>query len=142
LNGIATFQSGLPIALSATVVGGGNRPNVVSGVSDKAPQQSINEWFNTAAFTAPAPYTYGNVSRTLADVSSDGTVNLDFSAFKNFTVHEKYKFQFRAEAFNLTNTVTFSTPGTTYGAPTFGVVTATAFSPAARVIQLGLKMQF
>jgi len=142
LNAITTIQSGLPIPLGATVLGGGDRPNVVPGVSDKLAAQSLSQWFNTAAFSAPAPFTYGNVSRTLPDISSDGVFSMDFSAFKNFTLWERYQFQFRAEAFNLTNTPVFDTPGTTYGTPLFGVVTATAFSPHPRVIQFGLRLRF
>jgi hypothetical protein len=143
VNGIMTIQSGLPIPLqfSGSNVGA-DRPNVVPGVSDKASQQSLSQWFNTAAFTAPLPYTYGNVSRTLPDVSSDGLFNLDFSLFKNFTIREKIRWQLRAEAFNLTNTPTFDTPGAVYGTPTFGQVTATAFYPKPRVIQFGLRMDF
>src|SRR5262249_39064942 len=143
VNSIMTLQSGLPIPLQMpTQSWGANRPSVVAGKSDSAPQQSLSQWFNTGAFSAPAPFTYGTVSRTLPDVSSDGVFNFDFSMFKNFTIREKYKLQFRAEAFNLTNTPTFDTPGTTYGSPTFGQVTATAFFPKPRVVQFGLKMQF
>src|SRR5262249_55353177 len=138
LNEIMTRQSGLPIPLQLPIQpSGAGRPSVVPGVSDKPSQQSLSQWFNTAAFSAPAPFTYGTVSRTLPDVSSDGLFNLDFSAFKNFTVKERYKFQFRAEAFNLTNTPTFETPGSIFGTPTFGQVTATAFFPKPRVIQFG-----
>ncbi len=143
VNGIMTIQSGLPIPLQFTGSNvGADRPNVVPGVSDHAPQQSLSQWFNAAAFTAPLPYTYGNVSRTLPDVSSDGLFNLDFSLFKNFSIREKLRWQFRAEAFNLTNTPTFDTPGAVYGTPTFGQVTATAFFPKPRVIQFGLRMDF
>jgi hypothetical protein len=142
LNAITTIQSGLPIPLGATVLGGGDRPNVVPGASDKPATQSLSQWFNTAAFSAPAPFTYGNVSRTLPDISSDGVFSMDLSAFKNFTVRERYQLQLRAEAFNFTNTPVFDTPGTLYGTPTFGVVTATAFNPHPRVVQLGLRLKF
>ncbi len=142
LNAIATMQSGSPIPLSATVVGGGRRPNVVPGATSALDERTIERWFNTAAFSAPAPYTYGNVSRTLPDVLSDGLFNTDFSIFKNFAVKERYRFQFRAEAFNVTNTPTFDTPGATFGSLTFGQVTATAFYPRPRVVQFGLRMQF
>ncbi len=142
VNGIATIQSGLPIPIQITGQTLANRPNVVPGVSDRVANQSIAQWFNTAAFSAPAPFTYGNVARTLPNISGATVKNLDFSLFKNFTVREKYKFQFRTEAFNLTNTPTFENPGTTFGTPTFGQVTALAFFPHPRVVQFGLKMQF
>lgn len=141
VNGIATFQSGLPIALT---YGGtdANRPNVVYGVSDKAENQTLNTWFNTAAFSIPAAYTRGNISRTLPDINSDGLVNLDFSVLKTMLVREPLSIQFRAEAFNLTNTPTFAAPGSTVGSALFGVVTATSFSPSPRQIQFGLKLMF
>lgn len=142
-NGIMTIQAGLPIPIYMPAnTFGADRPSVVSGVSDKATNQSISQWFNTAAFTAPAPFTYGNVSRTLPDVSGDGLFNLDFSLFKNFTVREKFRFQFRAEAFNLTNTPTFEIPNSVYGPLNFGQVTALAFYPKPRIIQFGLRMDF
>jgi hypothetical protein len=143
LNEIMTLQSGVPIPLQFPVqTSGADRPSVVGGVSDKAATQSLSQWFNTAAFSAPAPFTYGTVSRTLPDISSGGVFNIDFSAFKNFVIHERYKFQFRAEAFNLTNTPTFEVPGATFGTGTFGQVTATAFFPKPRVVQFGLRLQF
>ena len=142
MNAIATIQSGLPLPIYITGQTLGNRPNVVPGQSDRVANQSLAEWFNTAAFSAPAPFTYGNVSRTLPDISGATVKNLDFSLFKNFSFREKYKFQFRAEAFNLTNTPTFENPGTIFGTPTFGQVTASAFFPHPRVVQFGLKMWF
>jgi len=143
VNGIMTIQAGLPIPITmpASLLGA-NRPNVVPGVSDRATSQSLNQWFNTAAFTSPAPFTYGNVSRTLPDVAGDGLFNLDFSLFKNFMVRERFKFQFRTEAFNLTNTPTFEIPASTYGPLNFGQVTAQAFFPKPRVVQFGLRMDF
>jgi hypothetical protein len=143
LNGIMTIQSGLPIPIIMPLNSfGADRPNVVPGSSDKSPNQSLSQWFNTAAFTAPAPFTYGNVSRTLPDISGDGLFAVDFSLFKNFAIREKFRFQFRAEAFNLTNTPTFEIPNSTYGPLNFGQVTAQAFTPKPRVIQFGLRMDF
>jgi uncharacterized protein YbbC (DUF1343 family) len=75
VNAIMTLQSGSSIPLGASVQGGGNRPNVIAGVSDKAQNQSLSQWFNTAAFSAPAPFTYGTASRTLPDVMSDGVLS-------------------------------------------------------------------
>lgn len=143
VNGIMTVQSGLPIPIQMPAnTFGADRPSVVAGISDKAPQQNLSQWFNTQAFQAPSSYTYGTVSRTLPDVSGDGLFNLDFSLFKNFYLREKYKFEFRAEAFNLTNTPTFEIPNSTYGTPTFGQISATAFTPKPRIVQFGLRMDF
>jgi len=142
VNAITTLESGRPISLSAPGTLVGNRPNAVPGAKAKLDQPTIARWFNTAAFSLIDPYTYGNVSRTLPDVNSDGLFNMDLSIFKNFAIRERYKLQFRAEAFNFTNTPTFETPGTSLTSATFGVVTATALNPAPRVFQFSLALRF
>lgn len=142
VNAINTIEGGRPIALAAAISNGGNRPNVVPGVSDQVETPTLAKWFNTAAFSQPPPFTFGNVSRTLPDILSDGMFDLDLSLFKNFAIRERLNLQFRAEAFNLTNTPTFDTPGRTLGSATFGVVTATAFNPQPRQFQFALKLVF
>jgi hypothetical protein len=143
VNGIMTVESGTPIALAAPGVNGiGNRPNVRSGVAYKVDKPTIDRWFNRDAFENPAPYTFGNVGRTLPDLHSDGMFNLDFSLFKNFQLTERFKLQFRAEAFNLTNTPTFDTPDRTVTSQNMGVISATAFNPKPREIQFALRLLF
>ena len=140
LNVISTIQTGQPIALSAVVPGGGDRPNVVPGVPEASPNRSLSEWFNTAAFSNPAPYTFGNVSRTLPHVLAPGLCNVDFSIIRSFPIIENYKLQFRAEAFNLNNTPEFANPGSAIGSGTFGVITATVNQP--RIVQFALRVDF
>jgi len=96
LSGITTFQTGLPIGLTVaalqsstvnytpylqTYFGAGTpRPNVVPGVSklvSGSPKNRINEWFNTAAFTSPDPYGFGNESRLDSQLRSQGIDNFD-----------------------------------------------------------------
>ena len=43
-------------------------------------------------------------------VQGPGAVNLDFGLFRNFRISERIQLQFRAEAFNLTNTPHFANP--------------------------------
>ncbi len=140
-----TERSGRPIGLTATISNGGNRPNS-TGTSAKLSDPTIARWFDTAQFTQPAAFTYGNVSRVLPDVNSDGLFNLDFSVFKNFSLTERIKLQFRTEFFNLTNSPTFDTPGRALGAATFGRVTATTatttLTAKPREIQFALKLSF
>jgi outer membrane receptor protein involved in Fe transport len=49
---------------------------------------------------------------------SPGTVNLDLGIFREFSITEGIKMQFRAEAFNATNTPHFAAPGNNASAPT------------------------
>jgi hypothetical protein len=143
-NGIVTLASGQPLALTTATnnsytFGGGQFPDLV-GNPVLSSGKSIYEWFNPAAFAQPANFTSGNMSRTYTGVRTDWTRNLDFSLFKNFHVTERFQLQFRAEAFNLTNSVVFSAPGTTVGGANFGVVTGQSNTP--RNIQLALKLLF
>jgi len=147
LNGISTFQSGPPLGLGTSAnqtnsFGGGSRPNN-NGTSARLTSGStvgrVDRYFDTSVFSQPAPFTFGNVSRTLPDVRQPGTVNFDFSVIKNTRLHERANLQFRAEFFNLLNNTNFGGPGTTFGAPTFGVVSSAA---DARTIQFGMKVLF
>jgi len=103
--------------------------------------------------------TFGTMGRNIFRDSA--FKNLDFSLFKNFSFHERFGAQFRAEVFNLLNHPNFANP---YGASngylggsdpsspgTFGFAGTTpdvaAGNPiigsgSARVVQLGLKLMF
>src|SRR5207302_3606639 len=132
--------SGRPISLSASISGGGNRPNVVSGASLLPDNQGLFQWFNTAAVSQPAAFTLGNVARTLNGINGPSFFDLDASLFKYFPIRERMRLQFRAEAFNLTNTPSFDVPGTSYGSSTFGVVTSTMSPVHTREMQLALQL--
>jgi hypothetical protein len=62
------------------------------------------------------------------------------SLMKNTKLRERLHLQFRAEAFNLTNTPRFAPPGQSFGAPGFGVVTSQSNQP--RVLQFALKLLY
>ena len=111
-----------------------------------APSQVHNNlnWFNPCAFV-PAPVgELGDISR--APLSGPRFVNTDFSAFKNFRIHERYTIQFRGEFFNLLNHAQFGLTGNgvfmqDINSPSsFGVVNETVNNP--RVIQFALRLDF
>jgi hypothetical protein len=67
--------------------------------------------------------------------------NIDASIFRRFPFAETRAVEFRAEAFNMPNTVIFQQPGSNFSdKPNFGVVSGTANS--ARIIQFALKVVF
>ncbi len=86
VNGITTFQSGFPLAINAATnttnlfsddngQDSSLRPNVSGSValpSDRSLQSKLSEWFNTKVFSQPAPFTFGNLSRTVPNVRGDG----------------------------------------------------------------------
>ncbi|WP_321475055.1 TonB-dependent receptor domain-containing protein [uncultured Paludibaculum sp.] len=140
-NAITTFQSGNVISVSQNSTSfGSSKPNVAGDPSLSNP--TIDMWLNKAAFVDSPAFTFGNVARNLPRTRTDGWNNIDLSLLKGFTVRERYKFQFRAEAFNFTNTPTFGNPGTNIDAGSFGSITSVAAGTAPRTIQLGLKLYF
>ena len=146
LNGITTQQNGFPLSVSTqnTSDSGSDvlRPNL-TGVSPvvKGPVKAkLNDYLNSAAFSQPAPFTFGNAPRTLSNVRGPGTHDIDFSLFKNFEATERVKVEFRAEAFNLLNQVVFGSPNLTLSSGQFGVITSQNNTP--RQIQLALKAVF
>jgi hypothetical protein len=146
-NGIYTYRTGLPLQISNggnnTFLGSpGQRPNN-NGQSAKlsGPVESrLNEYFNIADFSQAGNFTFGTTSRTSPDLRAPSTHNLDASLFKNFQIQEHATLQFRGEAFNVSNTPLWASPGTTVNAASgFGVITS---ATAQRVIQLALKLMF
>jgi hypothetical protein len=147
LNGIATFTSGVPLSLGMATntlynYGGVQRPNWSgnTGATSGSPASRVNQWFNPAVYTAPAPYTYGDAPRFFSNLRAAGVLNLDLSVFKEFPIQERFKLQFRAESFNLWNRPQFGIPNTTIGSPNAGAVTSQ--TNAARSFQFALKILF
>ncbi|HLK68383.1 MAG TPA: TonB-dependent receptor [Bryobacteraceae bacterium] len=145
INGISTFQKGIPIAISNGGNSTGlNSPGIRATDNGQNPQVTgsignrLNQYFVQSVFSQTPNFAFGNVGRFLPNVRQPGQHNLDFSLFKNFRPVEKLNFQFRAEAFNVTNSPVWASPGTTVNAPaTFGIVTS---ANGNRTVQLGLKM--
>ena len=150
VDGITTFQSGFPLKLGTSVnltnsFGGGSRPNVVPGCKSTlrgSAQQKLSQWFNTACFTQPPAFTFGNEARVDPILRMHGINNFDVALFKNtnFSRRETLGVQFRAEFFDLFNRAQFGPPGTTLGNPQFGVVSSQVNNP--RLIQFALKFRF
>ena len=150
LSGIVTMESGAPLNMGVSAAGNvsgfipnsGNRPDLVGKITYP---KTATEWFNPAAFAAPAPGTYGNLPHDA--VRGPGRDDWNLSLFKSFVISESRgsRFEFRAESFNTWNHTQFhgdyATGGidTNVGDSRFGQVTS-AFDP--REFQLGAKLIF
>lgn len=150
VNGITTFQKGFPIKftdnnpnlLGSLGLGTGTfRPNVVPGCSRTGPR-TVSQWFNTACFADPAPYTFGNESRVDPTLRQDGVNNWDFAIFKKtyFGSENRYNLEFRTEFFNIANIVQYGPPNAQFGTGSFGKVSGAVNNP--RLIQFGLRFSF
>ena len=143
LSGIFQARSGFPITVvdgsapSLQGVRGNERPNCVG---DPVPtDQNIDRWLDINAFQRVARGTWGNCPIGVA--RAPGYVNIDAALAKQFRAGGERYFEFRAEAFNLTNTPSFGPPARDINSPnTFGQITSTVSS--ARVVELVLKFYF
>jgi len=99
----------------------------------------------------PAPYTFGNMPRTISSVRTPLSFTSDLSVSKQFllsSAHEGIRLEMRLEAQNAFNHPLFSlgTPGAYYdstlnvGDPSFGIIPRMANSP--RQMQLAAKVSF
>ncbi len=153
LNSIVTLQGGFPFSpqLSYNPSNNGDTRNPVRPFANPAFTGSVilgspNQWFNPAAFLAPANTAanggfYGNVGRNT--LIGPGLATWDFSVLKDMRIREQLNLQFRAEIFNLLNRANFNQPNavvfTPSGvSPTAGVITST--STTSRQVQFGVKL--
>ena len=156
IDGVATFQKGFPLvfrngqANDATLFGAGSRPDVVAGCHKSlsaSGSATINRWFNTSCFTAPANFSFGNESRVDGTLRSDGVNNFDVAVFKKMQLDREARtnLELRVEFFNLFNRTQLAPPNTTCCSENnanFGVVTSTAPGTNPRLIQFAMKLLF
>ncbi len=165
MNGIATFQDGFPIAFQDSTTNaletnfaagnagpglpaGVTRPNynpTAAGCTGKSepgsPINKLTKYFNTACFSAPAAYQFGNEPRVDDQLRAEGIDNYDLSLAKKVAITERVGFEFRAESFNLFNRVQFAPPTAQADvASTFGVVSSQVNQP--RLLQLSGRINF
>ncbi|MBV8856613.1 MAG: TonB-dependent receptor [Acidobacteria bacterium] len=153
LNGIATFQSGLPFSViqvpdNNTVQRANYRPGFTGAVEGSGrTQDRLAQYFNTNAFVSStltggffdpaAPF--GNTGRNI--LTGPGQKNVDFSVVKYLPFTERLRGEFRTEFFNLFNWANFANPNSNISVPaTFGRITQTSAGP--RVIQFAFKLNF
>ena len=145
VSSVITMKAGLPLGINAQTnntnsFGGGQRPDI-TGDPGNRPQNldPVKQWFNIAAFTQPAAFTFGNAPRFLSSPRGPGLNNWDIGVSKMFQPIEHLRIQFRSEFFNAFNHANFYLPNTTFGDPGFGSLNQTL---PARDIQFAIKLLF
>jgi hypothetical protein len=150
LSTITNVQSGTPInpeSWDSAGMGAGfphsNRLNCVSGVDPVASTPHPDRYFVREAFTNVTAGQFGNCARNALRAPSNW--NVDFSAMKDFKIHEAHTLQFRMEMFNAPNHPAWGRPSAAWGtqgaAPNaaFGRIRSTS---QLRQIQFALKYSF
>ncbi|MBV9679395.1 MAG: TonB-dependent receptor [Acidobacteriaceae bacterium] len=153
LSGLATARSGLPVNItirrSPSQLPDGNnsaqRPDLLPGVPIYAANQTIDNWFNPAAFAIPAKGSWGNLGRNIA--RGPAYYQIDTALQKAFPLTERFRLEFRAEAFNLLNHPIYANPSGNFSSSGFGRITQVLNTGAVgtgspRRIQFMLRLNY
>ena len=143
LGALETYSSGPTFTVITTAnttnafPAGSLRPNASHDAALPSGQQTVDRWFDTAAFSNPAPFTFGNSPRS--GLRGAPILTTDATLEKSFFLKDQIKLDVRAEAYNLLNHTNFNIPGFTLGAAGFGVVST---ARPARTVQLAARVSF
>jgi Carboxypeptidase regulatory-like domain/TonB dependent receptor len=115
LNGLLIMETGLPFSVTAASTSL-NMPGNTQRADQVTPDVKIlgnvgtaGPYFDPLAFAPVTQARFGNAG--FFSLRGPGLVNLDLGLSRSFRVKERYQMQFRAEAFNSTNTPHFANPG-------------------------------
>jgi len=161
-NGTFAAYSGLPFTVAASgaelnMPGTAQtadqvKPGKVKILGEIGPDKP---WFDPLAFAQPRGVRFGTTGRNT--MRGPGFWNLDLSLFRTFDINERWKLQFKAEAFNVTNTPKFANPsanvaamalnpdGTIRALNNFSSITSTLTAlatPSERQFRFGLRLSF
>ena len=144
LGGIGSFASGRPLVLGGVTAsngvstGLGAHANVIGDPTVSAGEQTLDHWFNTAAFAQPTPFTFGTGTRTYPDVRGPKIHRLDLLIGRLQKVGTS-TVELRVEAQNVLNTPQFGEPVGNMTDANFGrIITGTG----ERRLQLGVRLGF
>lgn len=143
-NTTVTLASGLPF--TARVLG--NAADVSRGTNGTLradyngepiaiANPTIEQFFNTAAFSVPPPGAFGNSARNL--IIGPGQTNTSMSLMKTVQIRPGRALTLRVQANNVFNTVQYGSIDTSVNSPTFGRVVSVR---PMRSIQFMLRMGF
>jgi hypothetical protein len=160
LSGVSQWQSGTPFSISfgdddaGVGPGSGSQLAIVNGDpklsgGDRAFASNNSDpafWFRTTnggspIFSRPPQGTFNN-SRVRNLLYRPGLQSHNIGLFKDFSITERHRITFRAEAFNWPNHPNWNTPDTNPRNATFGKVTAKGDFAPARQLQFALRYQF
>jgi hypothetical protein len=111
-------------------------PNVVR---DPGGPQTVDQWFNTAAFQSVASGFFGNELRNR--LTGPGFQNVDLSVQREIRFGPRLAATLRWDIFNVFNTVNFGLPNRDISsAATFGTISSLASDP--RTMQIAARFMF
>jgi hypothetical protein len=134
-----TTGSGLPLtpvyltSVSGTGVTGTLRPDVVGAVDPTAD----GYYLNPAAFAAPAPGSWGGAGRN--SITGPSQFSLNGGVARTFTLSNRLSLDWRIDATNILNRVTYSSVNTIFDNPQFGLPNR---ANTMRKLQTTMRLRF
>ena len=139
VSGIASARTGRPF----TVTQGNN--NVGAGATglpnltgDPQGAETVQQWYNPAAFTQVLTGTFGNAGRNI--LRGPGWFTFDMSVQRKIDFSSRYNATLRWDIFNMFNRANFGLPDSNMVSATAGVISSLAGDP--RVMQLSVRFGF
>src|SRR5439155_372600 len=149
LNAVFSAYTGLPFSAFAdgTSLNAPQNSQVADQIVQNIPKPGgIGvglPYYDRAAFLNVSQPRFGTSS--LNSLRGPGMVNCDLGIFRSFKASERFNLQFRAEAFNFTNTPHFENPGqsnSNNNVTNSGFMYITTALQDQRKIRLGLRLAF
>jgi hypothetical protein len=134
-----TTGSGLPLTpyYLATTPGTGYTGAIRATLTGQSTDPPSGYYLNPAAYTAPAAGTWGNAGRNSARGPSQFSLNAGIT--RTFPWGSRLNLDYRIDATNVLNRVTYSSVNTLIGSPQFGLPN---YTNQMRKIQTSLRMRF
>jgi hypothetical protein len=151
ISGTVILSTGNPFTLTTNgndfSLAGSQFPNRIPGVNIYPAHKSYREWYNPAAFSLPAPGTFGNVQRN--SVYGPGINEFNLSGGKSFSLPwEGIKLALRCDAQNAFNHPSFGSPSgglsgaSGPGQPFTNTTNITGTNVGGRNVQIGMRVSF
>jgi hypothetical protein len=140
VSGIYTARSGRPFMVTQ---GNNNVGTAMTGlpnqVGDPKGAETVDQWFNPAAFQAVTSGTFGNVARN--GLRGPNYKSLDFTLQRRFSLTSRVAAALRWDVFNALDRVNLGLPDRNVASPaTMGVISSLGGDP--RLMQVSIRLTF
>jgi hypothetical protein len=144
INGTLGVTTGLPFTVTASGASLNAPSNTQTADQVKPTVEKLGgigpgqPYYDPTAFAAVKEERFGTSGRNI--LRAPGIFNTNLSLFRLFRIHERAELQFRAEAYNFTNTPHFAAPSANVSSGNFLVITSAAQDQ--RQFRLGARFSF
>ena len=140
VSGIYTAHSGHPFTVNQSGNNvGTNMTGLPNVVGDTSGPQTVDQWFNTAAFQAVTSGFFGNELRNR--LTGPGFQNFDVTVQRQVRLSPRMAVTLRWDIFNVFNTVNFGLPNRDLSSTaTFGTISSLSSDP--RTMQIAARFTF